>query len=106
VRPQLVVRSLSDLLTDDAVITLDCGANTHFAARHLCLRAGQRLISPGMLDTMAPGLPAIACQLVFPDRQTVAIVGDGGFAMLMAELATAAGACHAECRDAIIETYQ
>jgi pyruvate dehydrogenase (quinone) len=89
-RPQLVVRSLSDLLDDDALITLDCGANTHFAARHLRLRAGQRLISPGMLDTMAPGLPyAIACQLVFPDRQTVAIVGDGGFAMLMAELATA-----------------
>jgi hypothetical protein len=72
-RPQMVIRALSDLLADDAVITLDCGANTHFAARHLRLRAGQRLISPGMLDTMAPGLPfAIAGQLACPDRS------DGG----------------------------
>jgi pyruvate dehydrogenase (quinone) len=89
-RPQMVIRALSDALADDAIVTLDCGANTHFAARHLRLRAGQRLISPGMLDTMAPGLPyAVACQLACPGRQTVAVVGDGGFAMLMAELTTA-----------------
>jgi pyruvate dehydrogenase (quinone)/pyruvate decarboxylase len=72
------------------VISLDCGANTHFAARHIHLRAGQTLTSPGMLATMAPGLPfAIAAQLAYPGRQSVAIVGDGGFAMLMAELSTA-----------------
>jgi pyruvate dehydrogenase (quinone) len=34
-RPQRVIRALSDALKDDAVISLDCGANTHFAARHL-----------------------------------------------------------------------
>lgn len=89
-RPQMVIRALSDLLADDAIVTLDCGANTHFAARHLRLRAGQRLISPGMLDTMAPALPyAVACQLACPGRQTVAVAGDGGFAMLMAEMTTA-----------------
>ena len=39
---------------------------------------------------MAPGLPfAIAAQFAYPNRQSVAIVGDGGFAMLMAELSTA-----------------
>jgi pyruvate dehydrogenase (quinone)/pyruvate oxidase len=39
---------------------------------------------------MACGLPyAIAAQLAYPDRQTVAFVGDGGFAMLMAEFITA-----------------
>ena len=39
---------------------------------------------------MAPGLPfAIAGQFAYPDRQSVAIVGDGGFAMLMAEMTTA-----------------
>jgi pyruvate dehydrogenase (quinone)/pyruvate decarboxylase len=43
-----------------------------------------------MLATMAPGLPfAIAAQLAYPGRQSVAVVGDGGFAMLMAELSTA-----------------
>jgi pyruvate dehydrogenase (quinone)/pyruvate decarboxylase len=89
-RPQVVVKALSDLLAEDAVISLDCGANTHFAARHIHLRAKQQLTSPGMLATMAPGLPfAIAAQFAFPKRQSVAVVGDGGFAMLMADLSTA-----------------
>jgi pyruvate dehydrogenase (quinone)/pyruvate decarboxylase len=89
-RPQMVVGALSDLLPDNAVISLDCGANTHFAARCLQLKAGQRLTGTGMLATMAPGLPyAIAAKLAYPDRPSVAVVGDGGFAMLMAELTTA-----------------
>jgi pyruvate dehydrogenase (quinone) len=89
-RPQMVVRTLSDLLPDNAVISLDCGANTHFAARCLQLKAGQRLTGTGMLATMAPGLSyAIAAKLAYPDRPSVAVVGDGGFAMLMAELSTA-----------------
>jgi pyruvate dehydrogenase (quinone) len=89
-RPQMVVRALSDLMANDAVISLDCGANTHFAARCLRLREKQRLTGTGMLATMAPGLPfAIAAQLAYPDRQSIAVVGDGGFAMLMAELSTA-----------------
>jgi pyruvate dehydrogenase (quinone) len=89
-RPQMVIRVVSDLLADNAIISLDCGANTHFAARCLRLRANQRLTGTGMLASMAPGLPyAIAAKLAYPDRQSVAIVGDGGFAMLMAELTTA-----------------
>ena len=89
-RPQMVIRAVSDSLADDAVISLDCGANTHFAARCLRLRAGQRLTGTGMLASMASGLPfAIAARLAHPERQSVAIVGDGGFSMLMAELATA-----------------
>jgi pyruvate dehydrogenase (quinone)/pyruvate decarboxylase len=89
-RPQMVVRAVSDLMADNAVISLDCGANTHFAARCLSLRENHRLTGTGMLATMAPGMSyAIAAQLAYPDRQSVAIVGDGGFAMLMAELSTA-----------------
>jgi pyruvate dehydrogenase (quinone)/pyruvate oxidase len=43
----------------------------------------------GTLATMANGLPyAIAAQVAYPQRQCVAFVGDGGFSMLMAELAT------------------
>jgi pyruvate dehydrogenase (quinone) len=89
-RPQMVIKAVSDLMSDDAVVSLDCGANTHFAARNLMLRSGQRLTGTGMMASMAPGLPfAIAGQLAYPDRQSVAIVGDGGFAMLMAEMTTA-----------------
>ena len=89
-RPQMVVRALSDLLAGDAIVSLDCGANTHFAARCLRLREDQRLTGTGMLASMAAGLPfAIAAQLAYPGRQSVTVVGDGGFAMLMAELSTA-----------------
>ena len=89
-RPQMVIKAVSDLISDNAVISLDCGANTHFAARNLMLRPAQRLTGTGMMASMAPGLPfAIAGQFAYPDRQSVAIVGDGGFAMLMAEMTTA-----------------
>ncbi|SDR51437.1 pyruvate oxidase [Paraburkholderia fungorum] len=90
IRPQRVIRAISDTLAADAIVCLDCGANTHFAARFLTLRREQQLVATGMLATMAPGLPfAIAAQLANPGRQVVAIVGDGGLAMLMAELSTA-----------------
>jgi pyruvate dehydrogenase (quinone) len=90
-RPQMVVRAVSDLLAPNAIIALDSGANTHFAARCLRIQADQKISVSGMMASMASGLPfAIAAQLAYPDRQCVAIVGDGGFAMLMAELTTAA----------------
>jgi pyruvate dehydrogenase (quinone) len=89
-RPQMVMRDLSGQLAPDAVISLDCGANTHFAARIIELKEQQKLTGTGMLATMAPGLPfAIAAQLAFPGRQSVAVVGDGGFTQLMGELVTA-----------------
>src|ERR1700683_1319423 len=89
-RPQMVIRALSDLMADDAVISLDCGANTHFAARCIRLRENQRLTGNGMLASTAPGVCfAIAAQIAYPKRQSIAVVGDGGFAMLMAELSTA-----------------
>ena len=89
-RPQMAIAAFGAALAPDAIISLDCGANTHFAARCLMLKDGQRLTGTGLLATMAPGLPyAIAAALAYPGRQSVAIVGDGGFAMLMAELSTA-----------------
>ncbi len=43
-----------------------------------------------MLATMAPALPyAIAAKLAFPERPSIAFIGDGGFSMLMAEFLTA-----------------
>ncbi len=89
-RPQTVVRALSDLAPDRALFSLDCGCNTQFAARHISLRAGQGWTGCGTLVSMASGLPlAIAGAFAHPDRMSIAVVGDGGLAMLMAELSTA-----------------
>ena len=66
------------------------GTIATWAARHWTIRGDRQFYLSGNLATMAPGLPyAIAAQHAYPGRQVIAFVGDGGFAMLMAEFLTA-----------------
>jgi pyruvate dehydrogenase (quinone)/pyruvate oxidase len=82
--------AVSDELEDNAIISADSGANTTSAARYINIRKGMKFSVSGTLASMACGLPyAIAAQIAFPERQSVAFVGDGGFTMLMGEFATA-----------------
>src|SRR5205814_4793259 len=88
-KPQVVAWQLGQLLDDDAIVTSDSGTIATWAARQIAIRRNQRFSLSGNLATMANGFPyAIAAQLAFPGRQCVAIVGDGGFELLMAEFAT------------------
>ena len=88
-KPQRVVRDLNDRLAPDAIVAVDCGHNTGLAARYVRIRTGQAFGVSGTLASMGNGLPyAIAAALAFPGRQVVAIVGDGGLAMSLAELST------------------
>ncbi|PYQ86613.1 MAG: pyruvate oxidase [Acidobacteria bacterium] len=89
-KPQVVADALNALLADDAIISTDSGTITTWVARHINMRRSQLFSCSGNLATMAPGLPyAIAAQIAYPGRQSVAFVGDGGFTMLMGEFATA-----------------
>jgi pyruvate dehydrogenase (quinone) len=89
-KPQVVARTLGALLQPNAIVVTDSGTATTWAAREIPIRKGQMFSCSGNLATMACGLPyAIAAQIAYPDRQVVALVGDGALAMLMAELATA-----------------
>src|SRR5438552_18454852 len=89
-KPQVVAGALNELLADDAIISTDSGTITTWAARYLHLKRGQLFSCSGNLASMAPGLPyAIAAQIAYPGRQSVAFVGDGGFTMLMGEFVTA-----------------
>ncbi|MER6509921.1 thiamine pyrophosphate-dependent enzyme [Nonomuraea sp. NPDC001636] len=91
IAPQYAMSVLDDLAADDAILTCDSGTIATWAARHWTIRGGREFYLSGTLATMAPGLPyAIAMQHAFPGRQVIAYVGDGGFAMLMAEFLTAA----------------
>jgi pyruvate dehydrogenase (quinone)/pyruvate oxidase len=91
IAPQLAVGVLDDLAADDAILTCDSGTIATWAARHWTIRGGREFYLSGTLATMAPGLPyANALALAYPGRQVIAYVGDGGFAMLMAEFLTAA----------------
>ena len=90
IKPQRVAWELSELASDDAIVSTDSGTITAWIARHFKIRANQKFSCSGTLATMAPGLPyTIAAKLAYPDRQCIAFVGDGGFTMLMGEFLTA-----------------
>src|SRR5919109_215386 len=90
IKPQVIAAAVSEELEDNAIISVDCGTNTSWAAQHIMIRKGMKFSLSGTLASMACGLPyAIASQVAYPDRQCIAFVGDGGFSMLMAEFATA-----------------
>ncbi len=90
IAPQYVVAVLDELAADDAILTCDSGTIATWAARHWQIRGGREFFLSGNLATMAPGMPyAIGMQHAFPGRQVIGYVGDGGFAMLMAEFITA-----------------
>jgi pyruvate dehydrogenase (quinone)/pyruvate oxidase len=89
-KPQFVAHQIGERLSDTAIVNCDSGTIATWWARHIRVKRGQKHSISGNLATMACGLPyTIASQIAFPDRQCVAFVGDGGFTMLMGELATA-----------------
>jgi pyruvate dehydrogenase (quinone) len=90
IAPQYLMHTIDELATNDAILTCDSGTIATWSARHWTIRGGREYYLSGNLATMAPGLPyAIAMQHAFPGRQVIAFVGDGGFAMLMADFLTA-----------------
>ena len=89
-KPQVVAWELGNRLREDAIVSCDSGTIATWFARQIRVKRGQMHSLSGTLATMANGLPyAIAAQIAFPRRQSVAFVGDGGFTMLMGEFATA-----------------
>jgi acetolactate synthase-1/2/3 large subunit len=84
-----VVLALDEHLADDAIITLDAGNFVSWIHAHLRFRATQDLLGAvgGSMGLAVPA--AVAASLRHPQRQIVAIVGDGGFMMTGNELATA-----------------
>jgi pyruvate dehydrogenase (quinone) len=88
-KPQVVTYHLNKLLDDDAIVSADSGTIATWAARYIDIRERMQFSLSGSLATMANGLPySIGAAVAFPKRQVVCIVGDGGFTMLMGEVAT------------------
>jgi pyruvate oxidase len=90
IHPQSLAKTVSNYSDDNAVICCDTGAVTVWAARNFYLKADQRFTLSGGLASMAFGMPAaLGAKLLYPNRQVIAFCGDGGFAMLMCDFATA-----------------
>ncbi|MCJ2063167.1 ubiquinone-dependent pyruvate dehydrogenase [Methylobacterium sp. J-088] len=87
--PQYLARTISEAASDDAIFTADVGTPTIWAARYLAMNGRRRLLGSwvhgSMANALSQGIGAQACQ---PDRQVIALCGDGGFAMLMGDFLT------------------
>ncbi|HYX46620.1 MAG TPA: thiamine pyrophosphate-dependent enzyme, partial [Sphingomicrobium sp.] len=88
-KPQVVTHELNKLLADDAIVITDSGTITAMTARHVDMRGNMQFSCSGTLASMACGLPyAIGASIAYPNRQVVAVVGDGSAAMLMGDFVT------------------
>jgi len=73
----------------DAIIVTDVGQHQMFACRYAKFNSTKSNITSGGLGTMGFCLPAaIGAKMGRPDREVVAIIGDGGFQMTIQELGT------------------
>lgn len=88
-QPQHILAEVQPIMDKDAIVSLDVGSVTIWTAKYLQM-SGQQLVLSAWLATMGCGLPgAIAAKLSHPDKQVIALIGDGGFSMGMQDLATA-----------------
>ena len=88
-KPQTVIKEISEVLTPESILTTDVGQNQMWAAHFYDTQKPRKFISSGGLGTMGFGFPsAIGAKVACPDDPVVSINGDGGFLMVCQELAT------------------
>ena len=90
-RAQHVLDRLNTVTEGQAIISTDVGQHQMWAAQFCLSTTNRHWLSSGGAGTMGFGFPAaLGAQLGCPDKKVWAVVGDGGFQMTQAELATAA----------------
>jgi pyruvate oxidase len=89
IHPSSIVKVIEEVVKDDAILSIDTGDVTVWMNRNF-KPTNQQFIFSGKWRTMGYGLPgALAAKLCFPEKQVLAIVGDGGIEMTLADLLTA-----------------
>lgn len=88
VDPAAFITRLSEKMQENAVYVADVGQNQIWSCGYHVVKEGQFMTSGGM-GTMGYSIPAaMGAKVAAPDRQVVAVCGDGSFQMSMMELAT------------------
>ena len=87
---QYVCEQINRLTGGSAIVATDVGQHQMWMAQWYRPRGPRSFISSGGLGTMGFGFPAaMGAKFACPDRQVIAVVGDGGFQMTMQDLITA-----------------
>src|SRR5690606_20083094 len=84
-----VIKVLNELTAGDAVVVTDVGQHQMVTCRYAKFNQSKSSVTSGGLGTMGFGLPAaIGAWYGAPDRDVIAIIGDGGIQMTIQELGT------------------
>lgn len=90
IHPQFLTHLLDLHASDDAAFTADGGSPMVWLLRHIHSNGKRRTLTSLVHGTMANAMPsALGIQKAFPQRQVIALCGDGGIAMLLGDLLTA-----------------
>ena len=88
--PQRLVADVRAAMPSDGILSLDNGVYKIWFARNYPAHEPNTVLLDNALATMGAGLPAaMASKLIFPEREVIAVCGDGGFMMNSQELETA-----------------
>ncbi len=88
--PQRIVSDIKKTVADSSIVSLDNGMYKIWFARNFKSSSPYALLLDNALASMGAGFPAaMAAKLVHPEKQVVAVCGDGGFMMNSQELETA-----------------
>ena len=89
IHPQYLAKLVDQEASKDSIFTCDVGTPTVWAARYLTMNGKRQLLGSFNHGSMANALAqAIGAQATYPNRQVVALCGDGGFSMLMGDILT------------------
>lgn len=89
IHPEFVASVLNELATRDAIFTVDTGMCCVWGARYIDATGQRKLLGSFNHGSMANAMPmAIGAALAHPEKQVIALCGDGGLSMLLGDLAT------------------
>ena len=84
-----VMKEINNASGGNAIIVSDVGQHQMFACRYAAFNQSKSNITSGGLGTMGFALPAaIGAKMGAPEREVVAVIGDGGYQMTIQELGT------------------
>ncbi|UOE38765.1 thiamine pyrophosphate-dependent enzyme [Chryseobacterium oryzae] len=89
IQPEFVTHILDRIAAKNAIFTVDTGMCCVWGARYITGTGERKLLGSFNHGSMANALPmAIGASLAHPDRQVIAMCGDGGLSMLLGDMAT------------------